>query len=183
LTEAVAAKLAGRNVIAVNDAYRIIPSAPVLYACDRAWWKAHHGVPDFAGEKWTTHGQNNDKMDLAEEYQLNRVQGSGDRDGFSLDPAVINYGSNSGFQAVNLAMLMGARRIVLCGFDMHGAHFFGKHPKGLRNVSSFAGFIRAFERAAKRMPQDVVILNATPGSMLQCFPMVNLDDMLETYPA
>ena len=153
-----------------------------MYACDAAWWRVHEGAPTFRGEKWSTHGSksHNDKLELADLYGLNLVQGADSRNsvGFSTDPAVIHYGSNSGFQAVNLAILFGCRRIVLVGFDMHGTHFFGRHPKGLRNTTNYANFIRAFDLAAKRLPAGVEIVNATPGSALRCFPMVNLDDYL-----
>lgn len=169
-------------MIAVNDAYRLLPGAAVLYACDAAWWHHHKGAPDFQGERWSSHGspsptRHNDKTEVAERYGVRLVWGR-DQAGFSTDPEAIHYGSNSGFQAVNLALLMGARRVVLVGFDMHGAHFFGAHPKPLRNTTSYGGFIRAFERAADRLPEGVQILNATPGSALRCFPMVSLDDVL-----
>ncbi len=167
----------GRKIIAVNDAHRLLPFADVLYACDSAWWNHHKGARSFAGERWSSHGlcrKSNDKSDAARDYGLLLVGGRDSHEGFSLDPDHIHYGSNSGFQAVNLAILFGARRIVLVGFDMHGDHFFGKHPKGLRNATSYAGFLRAFERAAKFLPAHISILNATPGSALRCFPMVDL---------
>lgn len=180
LSETVAARLAGQNVIAVNDAWRRVPGAQVLYACDAAWWTVHNGVPDFHGERWSSHGgdKHNNKTEIAEAYGVNLVIGRDSHEGFSTDPAVIHYGSNSGFQAVNLAMLMGARRVILVGFDMHGTHFFGQHPAGLRNTTSYGGFIRAFERAARHLPAGVQILNATPGSALRCFPFTRLEDEL-----
>jgi hypothetical protein len=182
LTEEVAARLEGCNVIAVNDAYRLLPFAQMLYACDSAWWSVHNGCPGFKGEKWSSHGaagrvRHNDKSAAAAKYGLKLVAGQ-DGVGFSFEPDVIHYGSNSGFQAVNLALLMGARRIILVGFDMHGTHFFGRHPAGLRNTTSHKNFIRAFERAAKLLPPEIEILNATPGSALRCYPMMDLNDAL-----
>jgi len=160
----------------------------VLYACDAAWWHHHKGVMEFQGEKWSSHGitdriRHNDKSEVALKYGVNLVGGKDSHTGFSLDPAVIHYGSNSGYQAVNLAILMGATRITLVGFDMHGTHFFGKHPPGLRNANSYANFIAAFDRAAKRLPPHIQIFNATPGSALRCFPMVSLDVALESIAA
>jgi uncharacterized phiE125 gp8 family phage protein len=60
----------------------------------------------------------------------------------------------------------------------NGRHFFGDHPAGLRNSGTYANFIRAFARAAKKLPPHIEILNATPGSALTCFPMVTLHDAL-----
>jgi hypothetical protein len=172
-------------VIAVNDAYRRLPFAEILYACDARWWQVHKGCPDFQGERWSSHGiaariRHNDKGGIAERYGVKLVAGE-DREGFSIDPDVIHYGSNSGFQAVNLAMLMGARRIVLVGFDMHagkGLHFFGNHPAPLRNTNDYANFIQRFARAAQKLPDDIQIVNATQGSALTCFKRLSIDDAL-----
>jgi len=172
--------------IAVNDAYRLMPWADMLYACDEMWWRHHGGCPDFEGEKWSSHGavglkKHNDKARAAELYGLNLVAGR-DEIGFSLDPYFIHYGSNSGFQALNIAILTGGNPIILVGFNMQAVrkrrHFFGDHPAGLRNTSDHRNFAKHFERAAKRLPTDIAILNATPDSALTCFPKVELNDAL-----
>jgi hypothetical protein len=60
----------------------------------------------------------------------------------------------------------------------HGRHFFGPHPEPLTNSSTYEWFIPDFRRAAAQMPKDLMILNCTPGSALDCFPMVALEDAL-----
>lgn len=178
--------LAGDDpVLAVGDAWRLLPRADILYGCDAAWWRHHQGVPDFAGERWSSHGgaTQDDKREVAARFGLNLVSGA-PGDGFSTDPATIHYGSNSGFQAVNLAgHLLGWKgRILLVGFDMRRvggrAHFFGEHPKGLRATRTYKSFIDAFRRAAKALPPGVEIVNCTPGSALDCFPVMELADAL-----
>lgn len=107
---------------------------------------------------------------------------------FSFDQGMIRYGENAGFQAVNLAMLFGCRRIVLVGFDMRHvegrAHFFGNHPKELRTSTDdvYRKFAKIFAQAAKAIPAKFSIVNATPGSALTCFPIVSIDDALQTIP-
>jgi hypothetical protein len=124
--------------------------------------------------------RNDDKLDYAAKYALTLVRGY-TAEGFSYDQRQIHYGQNSGFQAINLAILFGARRIVLVGFDMRNIgnkrHFFGDHPKELRNTDP-SGFVRNFDRAARNLPVDVHIINATPDSALKCFPSVALDKAL-----
>lgn len=173
------------RVIAVNDAYRLLPYADILYACDEKWWRVH--IEDvkrtFHGERWTTHegrkGDTNWKGDCPEDWQLNLVAG-GHADEFSTDPKRIHYGSNSGFQAVNLAILKGATRVILVGFDMRivggRRHFFGDHPAPLHNRDEFGCFIRPFEIASRKC--KVPVVNATPGSALKCWPRVDLEDAL-----
>jgi hypothetical protein len=104
----------------------------VLYGCDGNWWRTHDGCAAFRGERWSTHDTgNNDKRETVKAYGVRVVEGK-PGDTFSTNPAVIHYGNNSGFQAVNFALLSGARRVVMVGFDMKGTHFFGDHPKGLK---------------------------------------------------
>lgn len=192
LTPEVAAACRGVPVVAVNDAYRLFPFAAVLYAADEAWWDAHGGAPDFAGEKWSAHGHpgHNDKRACAERHGLSLIRGA-DADGFCLDPSRIHYGDNSGFQAGNLAAhWLGWRgRIVLVGFDMRAPdgrrHFFGDHPGPLHRAKSqdelkryFGAFIRKFEAAARLLPAGLEIVNATPGSALTCFPFLPLQAAL-----
>lgn len=183
LTPEVADMCRGHDVVAVNDAWRLIPWAVAVYACDNKWWSHHKGVPEFTGEKWSSHGPgaNNDKRRVAREYGVRLVAGRNEA-GFSTDPTYINHGKNSGFQAINLAMHFGARRIVLVGFDMSvrqgKRHFFGDHPQPLGNFGDYRRFVPEFDRAAKMLPPWLQIINATPGSALKCFPYLPLAEAL-----
>ena len=53
----IAARAADKcRVIVVNDSYRRISTADVLYACDATWWDVHLAAVQasgFAGELWT----------------------------------------------------------------------------------------------------------------------------------
>jgi hypothetical protein len=179
LTPEAADRVKGFPTIVVNDAWRLLPRADVLFACDAAWWRYYRGVPGFEGERWSSHGTGNDKQDVALAYGINCVRG---RHGtvFSRKQGLLHYGSNSGFQAINLAIQFGAAKIVLIGFDMRvvdgQAHFFGNHPKGLRNADP-RRFVTFFVQAAKQL-KDVEIVNATPRSALTCWPIVTIEDAL-----
>lgn len=182
LTEEVAQQCRGVPVIAVQDAYKRIPWADVLYGCDALWWEHHNGCADFAGEKWSSHDPDtNDKTEARDRYGVHLVEGRPGV-GFSFDDW-IHYGSNSGFQAINLAIHFGCTRILLCGFDMRSIdgrrHFFGGHPVELgRSDGDYERFIPTFETAAKLLPPHVEVINVTPGSALRCFPMGTLDGAL-----
>ena len=84
---------------------------------------------------------------------------------------------------MNLALHWGARRFVLVGYDMgpvgKRSHFFGDHPKGLRNESPWNLFVRNFGAIAedcKRLGLEVV--NTSQVSRLRCFPRASLNDAL-----
>jgi len=172
-------------VVVVQDAWRTIPWADVLYGCDPSWWRYHKGT-EFKGEKWSTHegpeGSTNDKAEAQRLWGVRCVKGVSGA-GFSLDPSVIHYGDNSGFQAINLAILFGCKHIILVGFNMQKvggkSHNFGEHPPELLSGTTYLPFVRHFEQAAKMLPQHIRIVNATPDSALTCFPMMTLDQALQ----
>lgn len=168
------------RILVVNDAYRMLPMADALYACDIHWWQAHEGAASFEGEKWSSHSISDycdDKREVASRYGLNLVRARA-APGFSTSPDCIHYGSpeHSGFQAINLAMLLGASRIVLCGFDYYGTHFFGEHPQSLRQPTGkqYQDMTRAFDDVVS----SIEILNANPNSALKKFPSMNLEDAI-----
>lgn len=169
----------GWRVLAVNDAYRRLPFADALYACDWGWWRAHDGAREFLGERYTSHshtpGLVDDKSQVAHEYPGIKLVNAQDKPGFSKNPNFIHYGSSSGFQAVNLAINFGASRIVLIGFDYRHvdgkSHFFGDHV-GLRQSKD------ADYRALGEwfVPGPIEIVNASIGSSIACYPQVPLEE-------
>lgn len=92
--------------------------------------------------------------------------------------------SNSGYQAINLALRFGARLILLLGFDMKCAndrksHFFGQH-KRYERAHPYGAWRCNFKGLALRMAEaGVVVFNCTPGSALTCFPRMELADALQ----
>lgn len=176
-----AARPSDLRVLAVNDAYRVIPAADLLYACDAKWWRAHEGAPLFRGERWTQDKRGG--LEAAREFGLHCVASQGGSLP-STDPAVITQGMNSGFQAIEIAALMGARRIILVGFDMglgpSGVrHFFGDHPGELNQSSPYHLFLKAFNEAAPHWrDRGLEIINASARTALTCFPRSGLEEAL-----
>lgn len=188
LTEAVAETVAARaddcRLVVVNDAYMRLPSADVLYAGDARWWDLRGPTCEFSGERWSVHEVKlTDKLAIAARYGVRLVAGSRqiDAPGFSLDPRRIHYGNSSGFQAINLAIHFGAKRILLVGFDMRTPgpgelrHFNGEYPDPSMNCAKYEHFLPAFVAAARTLPPTIRIVNCTPRSALRCFPMGDLE--------
>lgn len=183
LTQEVADRCKGLPVVAVSDAYRLMPWAPVMHSADTDWWKVHNGCPDFAGEKWTLRKEYNDQA-VIEKYGLKAIH-ERHSNGFSLNQHWVMSGENSGLQAINLAILMGAARVVLVGFDMRivegRRHFFGDHPAPLRN-NDYRKLLGYFRNAAANMPDGIEVINCTPGSAIAHFPFMSLEDALAGKP-
>ena len=74
-----------------------------------------------------------------------------------------------------VAKTLGAKRLVLLGFDMHGTHFFGKHPEPLKNTTEkiFKTHIRQFDGFS-----GCEVINCTPNSSLTRFPLRPLREVL-----
>ena len=98
-------------------------------------------------------------------------------------PDRLSWGTNSGYGALALALKLGPpRRIYLLGYDMHPAsdgrhNYHDRYLNPKRNSQVFADkFLKVFPAitaAAKSL--GVEILNATPGSALDVFPIVDPD--------
>lgn len=166
--------------IAVGDAWRLAPWAAALYHADAPWWKQHDGCGEYAGLKLVAAKTVSDKTDPAWGLIPLRTER---RPGFSFDPAFVHEGTNSGFQALNLAILWGAREIYLLGYDMGRtggkAHFFGDHPAAIRKPSPFDKFRAAFEAAAPSLPAaGVRVVNCSRETALECFERGAADAVL-----
>ncbi len=96
---------------------------------------------------------------------------------------VIHTGGNGGYQAMNLVYLLGARKIILLGFDMQRtegkSHWHGDHPGQLNRSSAYPTWIQNFNILARDLRDaGVDVVNATRATALHCFKQVNLEDAL-----
>lgn len=162
--------------IAINDAYRLAPDADVLYGCDARWWGWHGGVPGFAGLKYALA-----RKDTTFPADVQVLANTGES-GLELDPSGLRTGRNSGYQAINLAVHLGATRILLLGYDMGQApgqpsHFFGEHPTN--QALPFALFLNQFPSiVAPLEARGVEVINCSRQTALTCFPRRALAEML-----
>lgn len=157
-------------VVAVNDAFRLAPWADVLYAADSAWWKVNaDDALAFVGLKFTA--------DQMTPYRcVTRLKQTG-LTGYDPEPGSVRTGGNSGYQALHLAIQSGAERVLLLGYDMGGAHYFGAHKPPLRNTTPDT-YLKWRDRFAELNGRGAHIINCTPGSALTCFPRGELESEL-----
>lgn len=168
LTQAQVDALKGkRRVVAVSDAYKLCPWADAIASSDRAWWMHHQDqVRDIRCLKYHA-GQ----PDAPMAGHLLPVDG-----------CYTNL--NSGALGIMVAVSMGARDVILLGFDMtgvNGAHFFGDHPPSLKSTPEhrFDIFQEQFRILSGRLVFDGVrVVNCTPGTHLKAFPLSTLDQEL-----
>jgi uncharacterized Rossmann fold enzyme len=103
-------KLRNKIVIAVNKAFLYLPFAQVLYWSDSSFYDSFKKeIHLFKGIKATKNPspKTDDIINLVETG----------RDGLELEPNAIRTGGNSGYAAINVAYHLGAKKIILMGFD------------------------------------------------------------------
>lgn len=95
----------------------------------------------------------------------------------------LHWGNNGGYSAINLAYLLGARKIYLLGYDMglseDGArHWHGDHPAHLNNDSDYADWIERFDDlAADLASEGVEVVNCSRRTALACFPRATVEEI------
>lgn len=174
------------RVIAVNRSLELAPWADVWYAADAMFWKwAHRGDGDYAAVKAIAATYEGLKFTVTVEstkWPGVRLLGRGPSHGLSLDPLKLCLGGNSGYQAINLAVLMGATRILLLGYDMKpGAggkqHWHADHPMKMR--SPYQTFQHAYPTlVAPLKAAGVTVLNCSRSTVLTCFERQPIEDAL-----
>lgn len=159
----------------------MIPDADYLYACDQRWWEHH--LDDirktFSGKLYTQWHNSEEKDRVwAEGEGLTAIRGCHAR---GLGKDKLHFNENSGAQAINLAYLLGAARIILMGYDMGATgsgHWFGEHPKGLVR-GNHSKFVESFTRLAEDLKgEGVEVINCTRQTALHQFKRAELSAVL-----
>lgn len=90
---------------------------------------------------------------------------------------------NSGHQAINLACVFGASRILLLGYDCQHtggkSHWHGDHPKTLGNARCVTHWGKGFRRQAQDADlRGVEIVNCSRATSLTCFRRATITECL-----
>lgn len=164
------------RVFGLGDSYRLCDFMDVFYACDPKWWELNPEVLNNpCTNKWTQ------DVRAAKKYKLNLVSGSSGK-GISTRKNHIHFGSNSGYQLLNLAYHFGIRKFILLGYNMDvpkgmQQHFFGKHPKGLNQTNNYRSFVANYNGIQDNIKQ--MVINSTTPTGLTCFRKLPLEQALE----
>lgn len=161
--------------VGCNDAYKL--GAKICKICvfgDPKWFKFHqHELVKYEGLLFTNHG-NFQRTRLDWLWTLPRKA-----NGLATD--ALAWNTNTGAAAVNLALILGAKRVILLGFDMHLSN--DKQNWHVNYVNAPDGkvykkFIKGFERLSRdlnRVFPGREIINVNDDSRLNCFPKIECD--------
>jgi hypothetical protein len=173
-------------LIAINDSWRLCRGvdgsyfADIIYGTDMKWWTYAIGdiMRDFDGDLWT---QRQQWTELPESLGIKCMESECKPDICTVS-GKIHTGSNSGFAAINLAYHLGAKTIILLGYDMQvdvlgkRHHDLVKRPDALNVGSNYNNFAKHFDSINPKK-HGIEILNASRRTLLNCFPLVDLEDL------
>lgn len=182
-------RLRGRNTVGCNVAYEHGPEiCQVVLFSDFPFFEEHRGGLEeyhrMGGEVWSTCRDLFPRTDIDFIHKIQRKNRG-------LWPGVVGlgYGGSTGPSAVNLALAMGATRVLLLGMD-------GGMPPGCQNknwhdrykvkipsepVALFAKFQDGFRAVANDLPVRYpgrAIINLGPNSSLPFFPKESVNKWL-----
>lgn len=181
--------LHGRRTIGCNDAYLLGPRVTdICYFGDRGWYRRHTrptvdigmgpqpGLLQFSGLKVTCLSEMVGYKGLLVLQRRPRTIEEAPR---------VGWFTSTGASAINLAAILGAKKIVLLGYDMtlgpdkmNNWHLNLVHNP---NQGIFKKFIEMMGHLKKDMElkhPDVEILNANPESRLELFPKIEREELL-----
>lgn len=175
-------RLEGAPSIAINLAMDVMPFATVLWWTDALFYRrpgiSERILAHRAPYKATAHlGYGSQEPDPSiHVYHFTGV------DGFDDDPGRLRHGNNGGYAAMHLAAHLGARRLVLFGFDMRvGAdgrsHFHGGHGLPYHEHTLKSLMLPYFKALASPLAErGVEVYNASPDSALTLWPRCSIDE-------
>ena len=154
----------GFPVIAVNSSWKAVPDCQHIFAADFTWWDHYHESLVTSAERWT---------------QSKRAHA---RFGVKLFTPTESGPFNSGQRAIQLAAYLGARRVILLGYDCslaNGTHWHGRHPATMHNPvpREVIRWYTDFSSLVSLLP-DVEIINASRYTALTCFPRSTIEAAL-----
>lgn len=166
-------RASGHPTIVTNTTFRLCPWADALMAFDCRWWQVHsREVRETFPGRTLTFCPKGAAARWGVQTTLHKEKAWFD-----------SYG-NSGTAAISLAIVAGASKVVMLGYDCQKTggrtHWHGDHPRTLGNAHSMPGWPKLFAKVAKfAEARRVPVVNATRETALTCFPRVDLEAALQ----
>lgn len=166
--------LEGKNVIGCNDAYHLGPHIVSICAFgDQKWWQRNKWDLEKFPNRVVTNSPTLMPYKLPSNFKkMIRIQ-----NGFSHGGDSLGWNYSTGALAINLATLLGAKRVFLLGYDLgvQGAvhHWHDHNPEPIKEAV-FRRFIGGFQTVKQALPKETEVINVTDGtSNLKLFPMMD----------
>jgi hypothetical protein len=172
-------RLTNKLTLGCNDAYQLGPA--ICKACvfgDLKWFAYHdEELAKFPNPRFT----NEPSLYVHSPDWLLCMR----REGNGLHQNALGWNGNTGAVAINLALVLGAQRVFLLGYDMKAPSKnlvnWHVHNVSKPNMNSYERFKRGMESVKNNLPSVFPgreIINIGPDSDLDCFPKEPIDKFL-----
>jgi hypothetical protein len=171
-------QLDGQKLIVINSSYLAFARAQFCIFSDMRWWCDHlHRMQGFNGDIIST-------SNAASQHPRLHIMQRKTSPGLAEPPDQLMVKNTTLTAAINLAVHFGVAKIVLLGIDQKAAAD-GNHwhhmPHKWKPTSN------CFQRQQSDLPKiaegltarNIECVNASPGSALKLWPIVNLEDHVE----
>lgn len=181
--------LFNHDVICCNDAYQLFPDAILTHFADKAWWEWHdthdkHDIRNtFRGHITTVANGKSSKFKNDDRVTVFSGNSPEARRGYLSNEKQYLTGNNTGHQAINIAVHMGYKQIVLIGFDMipcKKTHWHTNHERRV-SIDNFTNtIIPGFATITPGLQKefDITIYNLFHDSGIRNFQFANLEDFI-----
>lgn len=170
--------LNGKKTIAINKSLLSFPNANVLYWTDSrvySWMK--QDIDNFKGPKFTIRDHPSYVGDI-------KILRKGNKFGLEESKDTLSHGNNSGYAAINLAYHLGAKKIILLGYDMMNdgkkSHHHDGYPVPATGDKIYRDqFMPGFSILADLLKQKrIEVYNVSPHSLLTVWPKISIEKAL-----
>lgn len=167
-------RLRGKYLVAINRAFQTLPFARFIYFSDARFFHWHaEALRVHTGLKITGDPSIKD-------WHVHNMKFTG-LEGLELERGGLRTGNNSGHAAINLAVHLRPKRIILLGYDMaySGAqtHWHDGYPVAPGAIHKMLPYFETMLPVLAQLNIDVV--NANPDSAIQCFRKESLNNVLQ----
>lgn len=172
-----------KNVIGVNEAYTLGDFVDYTFIGTNRYYNKHkHNFEGYRGQVICAGGLSTNDPRVHTVYSCN--------DTMTMQRGRIGIANNSGIGAINLAAQLGVKTIVLLGFDMSVIEGTNWHNKDI-NLNYFKRQTKEsyYEKVRDTMCNvvaealyqlDIEVINCSTKSAIDCFPILSLENYLET---
>lgn len=169
-------RLRGKVVVAVNGAVARLPWATACFSADRTWINnSREMLRGFVGEIYFAIAETDPLLQEKVHY-LRRSRSTA----FSTDPTIVHVPSTSGYGALNLVYLKGAREIILLGYDYCGVgHWHGMYAwKSSTDQAVWSQWATCYRSTLGQLQAaGIRVINASPDSKIDAFEKCGLEEI------
>jgi hypothetical protein len=176
-------RLNGKDIIAINRSYEVLPNAKYIYFADHDFFANHQAdMLAHQGQIITGYASNICKKQIVHpqvwEYKLTGPNG------LDTQTNCIRHGRNGGYAAINVAFHLGYKTIYLMGYDMgrkeSDTHWHDGHPR-IDPESIYDTMLGHYATIAEPLKNNgVQVFNTNPDSRLKSFPFISIEVALSS---